>query len=189
MMRNLQICTRSRFTSRVKSLGYAFLCFSVLAFVGCEKKELEDTEDDISIDTPPPVEEHKELSMYARVTHTGDAKDFNLDLNVEIAGKDAHNTTISGRSWAASEKRSDISILYHWYGKFDNEPIILRPSKKVGYLSVATAYGVEKYTEEVMHVKVEFFVEGKLVKTDQFSFVGKDGKTTASAVQASDYMD
>lgn len=188
MTSNIASLTSSRFARCARSVLYMLMCFSIFSLAGCEKKELEDTEEEFS-ETPAPEEEDRELSMYARITHTGNTADFGLDLNVEIAGKNAHNTTISGKNWTVIKENGKGFFLHHWLGKFNNDPIILRPSKKVGYLNVSTSYGVEKYTEEVMHVTIELFVENKLVKTERFHFVGKDGKSYGVSVNATDYID
>ena len=139
-----------------------FLLFTVVAatILSCSKD-----------DNPTSTGEKK---MSLKVTYIGNTANFIETISVQVAGENVESTNVSGLQWDNEQiVRGRTAVIYPRSGSIQSSTVNLETSTPIMAMTVAALYSkVKEDTDGPLGVIFEWYVDGKLVKTDDVAFYG-----------------
>lgn len=157
-----------------------FLCSAFVAMILVSSCSKDDE------NTPP---QYAEKNVVVAVTYGGDYENYEEVIGLQIVGNNVGTTNVEGIEWTDTTRPDKLAAQFQRTGDASGS-LTLRTTKPISQCTFVASFvpkdGVE--AEEPMTINVQYFIEEKLVKTDNFS-AGGGTDTYQGILVIDDYVD
>jgi len=162
-----------------KSIKFLFLGGLALIMLNSCSKEMEDK-------TP----QYGEKNVIVGISYGGDYENYEEVIGLQIIGNNITNTNVEGIKWTETTRPDQSAAQFQHIGNASGGVLKLKTTKPISGCTLVASFvpkdGVE--IEEPMTINVQYFIENKLVKTDDFS-MGEGDDTYQGILVINDYID
>lgn len=161
-----------------KSLKFLFSTVIALIMFSACSKEVENN-------TP----QYAEKNVIVTLSYGGAYENYEEMIGIQIIGSNVENTTVDGVEWTNTSRPDKLAAQFQRIGDASGS-LTLRTTKPISGCTLIGSFIPKDVieVEEPMTVNVQYFIEDKLVKTDNFST--GDGKDSYEGILViNDYIE
>lgn len=133
--------------------------------------------------------EYAEKNVVVAVSYGGDYENYEEVIGLQIVGNNVGTTNVEGIEWTDTTRPDKLAAQFQRTGDASGS-LTLRTTKPISQCTFVTSFlpknGIE--VEEPITINVQYFIEEKLVKTDNFS-TGDGTDTYQGILVIDDYVD